>query len=176
MYWDYLKYVLRHKWYVFLATVHMGIRECAPLLIWRGIIHDWHKFLPGEFIPYARFFYRKNPRDATGYYKPTDTGDASFDRAWFFHQKRGDHHWQYWVIPEDKEGLKTLEMPKNAIMEMVCDWWGAGRAQGKKGGWDEVLPWYGANGYKMQLDPMTRQIVEFILKKYGGSWVSSTGT
>ncbi len=26
-------------------------------LIWQGITHDWSKFLPSEWIPYAEYFY-----------------------------------------------------------------------------------------------------------------------
>lgn len=37
--WNYFKYVIRHKWFVFIA----GLQTGAPL--WRLIIHDWTKFL-----------------------------------------------------------------------------------------------------------------------------------
>lgn len=49
--WHYLKYIVRHKWFVLLA----GLQTGAPL--WRLLIHDWSKFLPSEWIPYATFFY-----------------------------------------------------------------------------------------------------------------------
>lgn len=49
--WKYLKYVVRHKWYVFLACRQLGV----PL--WQSIIHDWTKFLPREWFPYVRYFY-----------------------------------------------------------------------------------------------------------------------
>jgi hypothetical protein len=49
--WQYLKYVVRHKWFVLVAGLHVG----APL--WRLLIHDWSKFLPCEWRPYAAFFY-----------------------------------------------------------------------------------------------------------------------
>lgn len=48
---SYLRYVIRHKWFVLIA----GLRVGAPL--WRLIIHDWSKFLPCEWRPYAKFFY-----------------------------------------------------------------------------------------------------------------------
>lgn len=150
--WQYLKYVLRHKWFVFLACLSYG-------LVWRGIKHDWHKFLPDEWLPYARFFYGKSAiqrRDKTGYYKPTDTGDAAFDFAWLLHQKRADHHWQWWVLPEDDGGVKVLPMSATARKEMIADWRGAGRAQGKPNTWE----WYEANKGKMQLHPDTRAWVE----------------
>src|SRR5258708_40255385 len=83
----YLMYVLRHKWYVFVYGSQLGI----PFL---ALLHDNSKFLPSEWFPYAEFFYGRkpaqwgSPRDKTGYYKPTDTGNAAFDFAWLLHQKR----------------------------------------------------------------------------------------
>lgn len=150
----YLRYVLRHKWFVFLACLQYG-------LIWRGIKHDWHKFLPSEWFPYVNFFYGKGGkpvqrRDSTGYYKPTDTGDDAFDFAWLLHQKRADHHWQWWVLPEDDGGVKVLRMSDAAMKEMLCDWRGAGRAQGKPNTWE----WYEANKGKMQLHPEVRAWIE----------------
>ena len=91
MYWKYLVYVIRHKWFVFVACCRLGVW-------WLGVVHDWSKLRPGEFIPYARHFYgpkRKEWRDSTGYYKPTQTGDLAFDFAWLLHQKRNKHHWQW---------------------------------------------------------------------------------
>ena len=92
---------------------------------WLGITHDLSKFLPSEFIPYAKFFYgkrKKDIRDETGYYKPTDTGDLAFDFAWLLHQKRNKHHWQWWILPTDEEGIKVFEMPMKYRIEMLCDW------------------------------------------------------
>lgn len=67
----YLSYVLRHKWFVFLAACKLGIP-------WLGIIHDLSKFRLSEWLPYARHFHNpdgshKEVRGKTGYYKPTDT-------------------------------------------------------------------------------------------------------
>ena len=157
----YLSYVARHKWFVF--------KECASHgLYMRGLLHDWHKFLPGEWFPYVEYFYGEagssivTKRDASGYRKPTDTGDLAFDFAWLLHQKRSDHHWQWWTLPEDEGGLKVLPMSVDARLEMVCDWLGASRAQGK-GGLQATRAWYEINKGKMQLHPATREWVEFYL-------------
>jgi hypothetical protein len=130
-------------------------------LYWRGIIHDWSKFRPSEFFPYAHFFYnadgsQKQKRDRTGYYKPDDTGDANFDRAWFLHQKRNSHHWQWYVLPTDGGGVKPFEMSDKDRREMVCDWHGAGRAQKSTSAGD----WYAKNKDKLVLGPRTRAWVE----------------
>ena len=79
---SYLKYVLRHKWFVF--------RECQRLgITWRGIVHDLSKFSRAEWEPYVCTFYnpdgsKRDVRDATGHYNPTTLGKA-FDRAWLHH-------------------------------------------------------------------------------------------
>lgn len=49
--WRYLKYVIRHKWFVLLAGLTLGV----PLR--QLLVHDWSKFLPCEWFPYASFFY-----------------------------------------------------------------------------------------------------------------------
>jgi len=156
-YLAYLRYVLKHKWFVFLECCKLGI----PRL---GIIHDWSKFLPSEFLPYARHFHNpdgshKEVHNKTGYYKPTNTGDAVFDFAWFLHLKRNRHHWQWWVFPEDESGVKILPMPYHYRREMLADWCGAGRAQGTP----DTAAWYTENGHKLQLHPDTRKWVERML-------------
>lgn len=157
-----MSYVVRHKWYV-------G-KECFQhRLYWRGITHDISKLLPSEFAPYANYFYGKDHdikrgRDETGYYKPYDTGDHAFDFAWLLHQKRNRHHWQWWILPTDEEGVKLLDIPDKYILEMVCDWRGAGKAQGhKKPG--ELQKWYAANKNKMQLSQLSRFKVEQLLEE-----------
>lgn len=155
----YLSYVLRHKWFVFLATRRLGIP-------WLGIIHDLSKFRPSEWLPYARHFHNpdgtnKQVRNNTGYYKPTDTGDKAFDFAWLLHQKCNRHHWQWWILPEDDGGVKVLPMPDKYRRELLADWQGASVTQGY--GWD-VGPWYQENKGRMQLHPETRQWLEKQIK------------
>jgi hypothetical protein len=185
--WLYLKYVVRHKWFVFVA----GLRVGAPL--WRLLIHDWSKFLPSEWRAYARFFYgapegfcmtchaplarlRKAPRGlaycrntkcqahdelraSASYIKPLEWHEA-FDRAWLKHQHRNAHHWQHWVIREDQGGTKTLEIPEPYVREMVADWLGAGRAI--TGKW-EAAEWYLRNAEKMLLSYRAQMLVEMVL-------------
>lgn len=165
-YIKYLRYLLRHKWYVMLECFNQG-------LIWRGITHDLSKFLPSEFVPYANYFYGKKGddikkgRDETGYYKPTDTGDERFDFAWLLHQKRNKHHWQWWCLPEDEGGLKVLEMEWTSAVEMICDWVGAGKAQGHfspiNDKYLETRKWYSKNKDKMKLGKETRRMVEIFI-------------
>lgn len=143
----YLSYVLRHKWFVFVA----GLTTGAPL--WRLIRHDWSKFLPSEWGPYSRSFYEE---DGSSRYLP----DKGFDAAWLKHIHRNDHHWQHWVLEQDNGRKKLLPMPDPCILEMVADWAGAGRAI--TGRWD-VSEWYQKNREKIQLEEVTRAKVEHLV-------------
>lgn len=101
----YLRYVLRHKWFVLLA----GLRVRAPL--WRLLIHDWTKFLPCEWTPYVRKFYGAPPALNPCYFSPQwrqaeaeawkARMEQGFDRAWLHHQRANPHHWQYWLLMPD---------------------------------------------------------------------------
>ena len=139
-------------------------------LYWQGIMHDMSKFRPDEFIPYANFFYgsKKNPRNSTGYYKPFDTGNLPFEYAWNNHIHRNLHHWQYWVRQNDDGRTAILPMPEKYWLEMVCDWVGAGKAQGffPKGGdkYSETRQWYAKNKGNMILDNAVRKSIEKMLK------------
>jgi len=155
----YLNYIIRHKWYVMIECFRMG-------LYWRGLVHDVSKFFPSEWIPYTNYFngnFQKG-KNSTGYYKPTDTGDSAFDFAWLLHQKHNRHHWQWWVLPEDSGGIKVLEMQEPFLTEMICDWVGAGKAQGRfsppEDKYREVRLWWEANKHKMMFGKKTLKTIE----------------
>jgi len=153
MYYTYLKYVVKHKYFVMKECFRSG-------LYIRGLLHDNSKFLPSEFFPYAKFFYGKKVRSKTGYYKPTDTGNKDFDKAWMFHANRNKHHWQYWCIP-DADKNSCIKIEDKYLIEMVCDWVGAAKAQGKTR--ESVLEWWEENNNKMLLHPETREDIENLL-------------
>jgi hypothetical protein len=126
--WKYLLYVLKHKWFVFLEGLKIGV----PL--WRLLIHDWQKFTPTEWGPYVDYFWRYPGKD-----KPPAVREA-FDRAWHHHQALGPHHWQYWLLVyDDQDEVKTIKMPASYMREMLADWRGAGRAITGK---DDTRNWY----------------------------------
>lgn len=162
----YLLYLIKHKWFVFLAGRKLGVST------WQLLIHDWSKFTPAEWGPYVRRFYGGGGND------------EEFRAAWLHHIWKNPHHWEHWCSwaqtqIERAEGtsLKDLEtflgyeptggvwaspIPKTYIREMLADWAGAGRAI--TGKWD-VRTWFDENEDKMILHPDTRQILEdfFIL-------------
>jgi len=135
-YINYTRYLLRHKYYVLI--------ECWKRKMFiRGIMHDMSKFRPSEFFPYARHFY--NPDGSS---KP-DENDPDFDRAWLLHQKRNPHHWQYWILIQDNGKAYNLAIPDGPLIEMICDWIGAGKALGKFSPPDDPLKetreWFNQN-------------------------------
>jgi hypothetical protein len=146
MYRRYTWYLVRHKWFVLMAGRTTGV----PL--WQLFIHDWSKFLPDEYVPYARRFFGPAPA--------TEAVRAAFDRAWRRHQHRQPHHWQHWCLREDAGNARALPMPERFMREMVADWMGASRAS--TGSWD-VLPWYTRNRTTIVLHLDTRRRVETLL-------------
>lgn len=140
--WKYLKYLLRHKWFVAIACWRLGIWYAA-------VQHDWSKFLPSEWRPYVGFFYSRGAQ--------TPQARQRFDRAWNHHQKRNPHHWQYWLLTMDSGDTTALPMPDRYRREMLADWIGAGRAIT---GHDNTVSWYLKNADQMRLHAETRRWVE----------------
>jgi len=113
---QYLWYIIKHKWFVLIAGLRIGAS------IWRLLIHDMSKLLPSEWFAYANYFYRRKkkvvytigsngekkdipPPKADQLGQEFDWNDPqrlAFDTAWLRHQKRNAHHWQYWLLVEDK--------------------------------------------------------------------------
>lgn len=159
----YARYVARHKWYVFLACCDLGIP-------WRGILHDWSKFLPCEWNPYVEYFYGEPLQSYRAYYGDVremhlsagctkEQRQERFDAAWLHHQHANKHHYQHWVLRNDDGDTRILQMPDVYMREMVADWRGAGRALGKP----DTAAWYAKNREHILLHPITRVSVESFL-------------
>lgn len=134
--WNYLWYVLRHKWYVFVAGRALGL-PVSQLLI-----HDLSKFSRTEWGPYARRFF-----GGRGGVMDKAADPEEFRRAWTHHWQHNPHHPEYWapfktLIDVETEAYTNRgPMPDLYIREMVADWYGAGMAQGKPDCW----AWYRQN-------------------------------
>jgi hypothetical protein len=152
----YFAYVVRHKWFVLLEGIKLGV----PL--WMLLLHDWDKFLPSEWLPYVQHFYRNGRRGrtarSTGYFKADDIGDAAFDEAVLRHIRRNKHHWEYWIDRRSRTPV-IFPMPDVHRREMLADWRGAGRAQGTS----DNRGWYLANQNRLALHSETRAWVETML-------------
>jgi NACalpha-BTF3-like transcription factor len=159
---QYLKYIMRHKWYVFIGCCNAGIW-------WRGLLHDLSKFSPSEWGPYAEYFYGGEHKtfdelmlaslDTYECWEMSKEGvEEAFDRAWLHHQHHSPHHWQYYVLREDSGATKVLEIPKAFRKELLADWKGAGRAIVGKAA--DTKAWYLENRANMLLAPQTQRWIE----------------
>lgn len=127
--WQNLRHVLIHKWYVLIACLQIG----GLRLLWRGLIHDWSKFLPSEFFAYSDYFYGvkiQAPNNAmiygAGMREPIphmivpDDIQQAFDLAWNYHQKRNDHHWEYWLLsPMTLRNTFNLQSSDGGMSELI---------------------------------------------------------
>lgn len=166
--WKYLRYVVIHKWFVFVAGRKAGV---SP---WRLLKHDWSKFLPCEWYPYVEYFYGeyrpycgpdRRPNEEANKLDWTRRRDVSFDQAWAHHQHVNDHHWQHWLLVNDDATIVIMEMPEPCWREMVADWCGAGRAI--TGKWEAAM-WYQKNKVNIRLHNATRLNVEHLLAQMAG--------
>lgn len=119
--------------------------------------HDLSKNSPEEYDAYDKYFYGKN--------RSYDIC-KDFDYAWLNHIHKNPHHWQHWILFEDdpnsRNMFKALEMPKEYVIEMICDWWSFSWSSGNL---NDIFDWYDQHSTIMILHPNTRKLVEDILKR-----------
>lgn len=152
MHIKYLKYVLKHKWYVAVFGWKLGL----PL--WRIIKHDWSKFLPSEWFPYVNFFYGKWDKS----YYTENPNKSKFSVACNKHYHRNSHHWQHHLRIGNKGEINKLTIPDMDCVEMVADWAAAGYAI--TGDRNNIFEWYNENRDNIIMDDKSREIVELYIQ------------
>lgn len=117
--------------------------------------HDESKYNSDEYEAYDAYFYGKNRSFEVV---------QEFKRAWLKHIHRNPHHWQHWVLicDDPKEGDVVLEMPREFVLEMICDWWSFSWA---KGDLYEIFNWYDERKDYIKFHKNTRKLVEDTLKR-----------
>ena len=110
--------------------------------------HDLSKYSDTEWDAYRDYFY-------------DNADDTIFNYAWLHHIHNNPHHWNYWVLL-DSAKLVALDMPKEYIVEMICDWWSF---SWKSENLYEIFTWYELHGKEMNLSSNTKRTVEDILKR-----------
>lgn len=123
--WKYIKQILKHKKYVFEECKKCGI-------IWQGITHDLSKFSKEELIPSAKYYNYNNV-------ERTDKIIEDYFKAWCHHKGRNKHHWEYWTDFSSEGKVIPIKIPYNYVIEMICDWIGAGKTY-EKDEWDQTRP------------------------------------
>lgn len=118
VYWKHFMTVCRHKHEVFKQCRACGIG-------WQGFIHDLSKFGPTEFVSSARYFQgNRSPIEA-------EKEAIGYSKAWLHHKGHNKHHWEYWTDFADDGTIIANKIPVNYVIEMCCDWVGAGKVYGK---------------------------------------------
>lgn len=112
-FFGHLRNIIVHKHWVFIYCCKFGIP-------WQGIIHDLSKFSPTEFFESVKYFQ----------------GDASpipvckklngYSKVWQHHKGRNKHHYEYWTDNYDN-GTTFIEIPSKYVLELLADWFAAGR-------------------------------------------------
>jgi hypothetical protein len=150
---EYNNYILSHVENVKKAYNWLVEHEIVSNSLMTQIaLHDVSKWRSEEYTAYDNYFYGKK----------TEKVKVEFNYAWLHHIHNNPHHWQHWLLQEDEGKLKALEMPKEYVIEMICDWWSF---SWKKDKLTEIFDWYATNKPKMILHQNTLQLVENILTK-----------
>ena len=116
--------------------------------------HDQSKYDNEEQDAYDKYFYGNRSYEVV----------QNFNYAWLQHIHKNPHHWQHWILINDDSdlGIVALEIPLNYIIEMICDWWSF---SWRSGDLYEIFDWYAKHRDGMQMNAISRRIVEDILNK-----------
>ena len=142
MYLKYLCYVLRHKYNVFKVCIRRG-------LFIHAFTHDLSKFLPSEFVPYARKFF--NPNEIT------EGQEKEFKLAVVKHYNRNQHHLGYWL--DCNAGPYT--MSRKAVKQLAADWIGMSLAKSEDyiDAQVDAVQFFLENKHKMKMTDETEQLI-----------------
>ncbi len=117
--WRHFKTIFKHKIVVF--------KECKACGIWwQGLTHDLSKFGLTEFEESAKYFQgNRSPIEAS---KEVN----GYSAAWLHHKGHNPHHWEYWTDFGENGEVIPIKIPFKYVVEMVCDWIGAGQVYEKE--------------------------------------------
>jgi len=145
---EHFKTVCRHK-----VEVYKQCKKCG--ILWQGITHDLSKFSYAEFASSAKFFQGdKSPIEA-------EKAAVEYSTAWLHHKGHNPHHWEYWTDFSKKDGsVIANRIPYRYVVEMVCDWIGAGKVY-NKGNWtkDDPINYYYMVRNGRHFHPRTEELI-----------------
>lgn len=113
-FFGHLRNIIVHKYWVFHYCRIFGIT-------WRGIVHDLSKFHPTEFFESVRYY------QGTSSPIPVCKKANKISYGWQHHKGRNPHHYEYWVDNLDNGTPTYHNIPYEYLMEMLADWFAAGR-------------------------------------------------
>lgn len=110
---NHLHTVTRHKCLVMKGCFKVGLYR-------QGLLHDFSKYSPTEFLVGARYFQgNRSPNNA-------EREDIGYSSSWLHHKGRNRHHFEYWVDynlrgKDGESPLVPVKMPGRYVVEMLMD-------------------------------------------------------
>ena len=154
-YWNHFKTITKHKIIVGSLCIKCGY-------IKRGLLHDLSKYSIVEFGSSAKYFQgSRSSIDA-------EKIEKGYSLAWQHHKGHNPHHWEYWIDNVGTYKNNPIEIPEEYIVEMVCDWVGAGIVySGHKPsfnrGYSEPLIYFNQHRKERIFAPDTEKIIKCYL-------------
>lgn len=177
---NHFKTISKHKYYV--------MKFCFKCHRYRrGLLHDLTKFGPTEFFSSVKYYQgNRSPIDA-------EKEINGYSLAWQHHKGHNPHHWEYWIdnigprevkvrsVYETFEGEKlpivctelrskpdALKIPYEYVVEMICDWLGAGIVYNKAKvdyniPYEEPINYYNKCKPNRLIHPETMKLLEYYL-------------
>ena len=97
-FWGHLKTILHHKKLVRHYCFRAGLYK-------QGIMHDWSKYSPVEFINGVKNYQggKKSPNFG-------EKKTKGYSSVWLHHKGRNRHHYEYWIdfTLDPSEGLQGM--------------------------------------------------------------------
>lgn len=152
--------ISKHKFYVMIFCFKCGLYK-------QGLLHDLSKYSPIEFLSGVKYFNgKRSPIDI-------EKSEKGYSAAWQHHKGRNPHHWEYWI---DNIGSNAklgnppdaINMPLDYVLEMICDWLGAGIVYSKekpsyKIPYDVPINYYEAHRSEKLINKNTVMLIENLL-------------
>lgn len=153
-FWGHLRTILHHKNLVRHYCFRAGLYK-------QGLMHDWSKYSPVEFINSVRNFQggKKSPNFG-------EKATKGYSSSWLHHKGRNRHHFEYWIdfTLNPDEGLQGMPMPTRYVLEMFCDRIAASKNYNRKN-YDDSFPlaYYEKNKSHYILHKDTKELLERLL-------------
>ena len=148
----HFKTVMKHK-----VIVYKECKKCG--IVWQGIMHDLSKFSPIEFCSSAKYFQGdKSPIEK-------EKAENGYSEAWLHHKGHNKHHWEWWTDFGPDGEIIANKIPSRYVIEMICDWIGAGKVYSSEN-WtqEEPLKYYYKVRYGRYFHPETEALIIYLLE------------
>lgn len=123
-------------------------------------MHDNSKFGLTEFVSSARYFQgNSSPIEK-------EKSERGYSKAWQHHKGHNPHHWEYWIDFDSGGKIIANKIPYPYLVEMVCDWVGAGMVY-NKGNWkpSDPLAYYNKVRNGRHFHPDTEYFITIFLEQ-----------